>query len=689
MLVINHKGNTPQQRFYSISVKGNNNANKIRFVVNANQSDVNLVNYVCNLKVQNKEHDYLDLIILEGEYDENLDILSFDWLMPRKSTEYRNLELQLEFIGDTEDIVWQTLIVELELSDTIKVGETATDKELSAIKQMEQKVVGLDNEVEELKEEVKDAKEIIIDNPSDYLNENGLDKIIRVRENGSVEKSYLIDKIHHESTLVKANADTSYSGVEIDGGLFKEIFGENDFNTIFGEGSVIAGYTNLYTIYYDQSNEITKGVRCGTDDSYGGLNIEDCPPNKVIRVIVGKYFEYDEQGEKVFDEHCAIFSDCFAENPEIEYREITEERQVFELKASDNGYFYFDSDGGDLGFGDTRFILYGFECGEQAHDEYKEREIGSSKQRYLPMFKQTDKLQVVYDYFLAHREELSDGKTLSCAIEGDEIEYSDTLFASFSFLIESGTFYFKANDGWAIYACYDWEISNHLNDKLYEIIANSDNNEIAVSSGQNDGAVPVCSGGGFSYLDVPKRYKVDSDWDDIPIYIIAVLKAGDTIYSTLTKETGIVFLKDNTRAVIYVYRYDETAYYTYIYNGQQWAYRDFSTRKYGTVLYRHLISIKDHSTPQNVDVRLIVISNWYVEVNNITWLKSLLDSIDNTSLQFKNLMLGDAVFGNVLYAHLDIVDLTISYFSDNEQGITSFNADLSDYIIEDDVVRLH
>lgn len=162
MLFINYKGDTPQQRFYTLGVKGNNKANKIKFVVARHQADIDLSGYVCNLKVQNKEHDWLDLIMLDGVVNTNTDTIEYEWLMTSKSTQFRNLELQLEFIStdNEENVVFQTLICELELNETIKVGdEQPDDEELSALKQVEQEVKRVDNKVDDLADEVLDIKE--------------------------------------------------------------------------------------------------------------------------------------------------------------------------------------------------------------------------------------------------------------------------------------------------------------------------------------------------------------------------------------------------------------------------------------------------------------------------------------------------------------------------------------------------
>lgn len=159
MLVINYKGKTPQQPFYSIGVKGNNKANKICFIFNAIQQDIDLRELQPYLKVQNKEHSYLDKIKLEEvqkSYDDT--ILETIWEMTKKSTQYRNLELQLQFQSDNSDeIVWQTQIVEIELSETINADEEASEKNPTIINQLEKEVANHETRIKSLESEVSDT----------------------------------------------------------------------------------------------------------------------------------------------------------------------------------------------------------------------------------------------------------------------------------------------------------------------------------------------------------------------------------------------------------------------------------------------------------------------------------------------------------------------------------------------------
>lgn len=140
MLVINYKNNTPQQKYYAVGVKQNNNANKIKFVLKANQDGIDLQNLTPYLKLQNKEHTYLDKIELETIYKSANGIIEITWLMTRKSMEYRYLEAQLVFEDNEEDIVWQTLIVELELNETINADEEISDKNPTILQQLQGEV---------------------------------------------------------------------------------------------------------------------------------------------------------------------------------------------------------------------------------------------------------------------------------------------------------------------------------------------------------------------------------------------------------------------------------------------------------------------------------------------------------------------------------------------------------------------
>ena len=145
MLFINYKGNTPQQRFYTIGVQDNNKSNRITFIIEQQQSDLVLDDegYKPYIKVCNRESGYFDKIT-PTEYnfvDGNCEIV---WNIEKKSTQYRNLEVQIVFEEMGGDVVWQTLIVELEFGGTIKADEEIEKEYPSILQDLEKEIDDLD-----------------------------------------------------------------------------------------------------------------------------------------------------------------------------------------------------------------------------------------------------------------------------------------------------------------------------------------------------------------------------------------------------------------------------------------------------------------------------------------------------------------------------------------------------------------
>lgn len=149
MLVINYKGITPQQRFYSHAVKGNNNANEIKFIVERYQNDLDLASLTPYLKVSSKCENYFDKISLTLTNDD--DFVYLVWTMTRKSTHYRNLELQLQFQSDdSDDVVFQTQIVELELNETINADKEISEEYPTILSQLEKMIKEIEANAEKI-----------------------------------------------------------------------------------------------------------------------------------------------------------------------------------------------------------------------------------------------------------------------------------------------------------------------------------------------------------------------------------------------------------------------------------------------------------------------------------------------------------------------------------------------------------
>lgn len=162
MLYIYFNGTKAQQSKYCYGVQQNNKTNVVRFIIEKQQGDIDLSWLSCTLKLQNAANDYLDLIDLTSNVIDNGVFLEITWLIESKSTQYKNLELQLQFMNEEE--VWQTEICELELSNTIPVGNTVSSAESSLIQILISKV----NECEQKVEELENRKYAYVDVENDF-----------------------------------------------------------------------------------------------------------------------------------------------------------------------------------------------------------------------------------------------------------------------------------------------------------------------------------------------------------------------------------------------------------------------------------------------------------------------------------------------------------------------------------------
>lgn len=162
MLYIYFNGTKAQQSKYCYGVQQNNKTNVVRFIIEKKQGDIDLSLLSCTLKLQNAANDYLDLIDLTPNVIENGVFLEITWLIESKSTQYKNLELQLQFMNDEE--VWQTEICELELSNTIPVGDTVSSAESSLI----QALINRINDCEKKVKVLENKKYAYVDVENDF-----------------------------------------------------------------------------------------------------------------------------------------------------------------------------------------------------------------------------------------------------------------------------------------------------------------------------------------------------------------------------------------------------------------------------------------------------------------------------------------------------------------------------------------
>lgn len=144
MLSISFKGNTPQNRFFKISVIGNNITDKIKFIIPAVQNDVDLTYFNPYIKVQSAGGTYLDKISTGAFMTREIkdDSIEIVWTMTRKSLTCRNINVQLQFEDlEQDDIpVWQSAIMGFEVENTIPADEEISEENPTIIQELEKDV---------------------------------------------------------------------------------------------------------------------------------------------------------------------------------------------------------------------------------------------------------------------------------------------------------------------------------------------------------------------------------------------------------------------------------------------------------------------------------------------------------------------------------------------------------------------
>lgn len=174
MINIYFKGIIPQQRFLNYSVQGNNNADKIKFIVEATQTDIDLSTLTPYVKVQSAGGSYIDKIRLTATPKDNT--LEMVWTMTRKSLQCRNLSLQLQFEDERNDhdIVWQSAIAQIELFDTIKADKPISEQNATIIQQLSGQVDGFEDRLAECEREIAEGKKVVLNLAFDYHIYRGL-----------------------------------------------------------------------------------------------------------------------------------------------------------------------------------------------------------------------------------------------------------------------------------------------------------------------------------------------------------------------------------------------------------------------------------------------------------------------------------------------------------------------------------
>lgn len=385
------KGNVPQEKSYSYSVKNNNNSNVITFELDKIQEDdLDLSSLTCFVKVKGA---IIDKDVVTKTVDG--DKLKIKWIMKRKHTKSRIISVQLQFEGYGEsDIVWQTEMIEITLSNTIKADEYIENEFPGELMDHEARIQALENTTfntytreeidakdQHLEEEILTNKDIVIDNPANHENEEGLRKLIRKQEpDGSIHEEYVIDKKHIPQEFVDSEPIETRNGVQLNDAA-KVKADLSRFNDVFGEAEIEPKNNGVYTAYYNKNEVETKAIRIGTASRYGGLEITGLTPYKEIKIVIGRYFRYDENNEKVFDSNCYLYIEDRDHDGNL--FEITEEQQEISLFADVNGRIYIDNDASSIveeGEVFGRLFIYCFKGEIAERTKYHAKKLARSEE---------------------------------------------------------------------------------------------------------------------------------------------------------------------------------------------------------------------------------------------------------------------------------------------------------------------
>ena len=143
-------GERPTQKVYFYSVQDNNNADELVFVIAKEQEDISLsMAYTPYIKIQDAGKSYIDKDVFDS-IEENETQFALHYFLKRKSTQFRTLQLQVQFEESEEDVVWQTEIVNLNLFNTIKADAFIENNNASVINELLHRVEELERKVEAL-----------------------------------------------------------------------------------------------------------------------------------------------------------------------------------------------------------------------------------------------------------------------------------------------------------------------------------------------------------------------------------------------------------------------------------------------------------------------------------------------------------------------------------------------------------
>lgn len=141
MLVVNYNENRPTTDYFKFSVKGNNDADIVRFIVEKQHESLDLADgYNVYVKCKNG-YGFVDKVLISEENIEfNENEIIVDWHLLRKHTQNESLIVSLCFENNENEVVWQTQTFTLKIANGIIADDEIENKYPTILQQMQAEI---------------------------------------------------------------------------------------------------------------------------------------------------------------------------------------------------------------------------------------------------------------------------------------------------------------------------------------------------------------------------------------------------------------------------------------------------------------------------------------------------------------------------------------------------------------------
>lgn len=303
-LVITLKGTKAKQCF-DFSVIGNANADIITFKLTESLDSVHTLADLSELdayiKLQSVDKTYIDKCIATKEYVSGQNpYLNVSIILKKKSTHYSNLYIQLQFEDDGGNVVSQSGVFALVLSNHIPADEEISDEYPYAIQELESIVLTYNGRISDLEHNAVKVSDIV-----DNVESEATDKPLSANQ-GRVLNEKINNAVANIYSPQGSASVSELNELEVDFEMNGYVYDMSDSGTL-NHGSVQVNEGDNVAIIFDKSDEThttwkwdrLSGIidlsnyptKTG-DNTFTGTNTQKDNPLKFARTGVGGNTEW-------------------------------------------------------------------------------------------------------------------------------------------------------------------------------------------------------------------------------------------------------------------------------------------------------------------------------------------------------------------------------------------------------------